>query len=96
MSKRIKTISVAEIRSGDSIETVSGLCFYNVMTEPSLGDETQITIRDNLNQAITLGASIGVYLIAQDDDCQDCGKDCTEDLMAAAYDRAKALRQDGE
>lgn len=27
--------------------------------------------------------------------CLDCGKDCTEDMMAQAYDRAKAARQDG-
>lgn len=27
--------------------------------------------------------------------CLDCGKDMTEDRMCAAYDRAKAARQDG-
>jgi hypothetical protein len=28
--------------------------------------------------------------------CLDCGKDLTEDRMAAAYDRAKDLRKYGE
>lgn len=28
--------------------------------------------------------------------CLDCGKDLTEDIMAAAYDRAKDLRKYGE
>lgn len=27
--------------------------------------------------------------------CLDCGKELTEERMAAAYDRAKAARQDG-
>ncbi len=26
--------------------------------------------------------------------CQDCGKDCLEDMMADAYDRAKSARYD--
>lgn len=62
--KRIRTITVAEIKPGDCIETVSGVVLNNVRIERDAYDATQFVIREkHTGSSVALGASIGVYLL---------------------------------